>query len=69
MLLLDKETGSIIEINDLVALINPLNNSILAQDQAGQEEQDPEEFEKKNLAFPSGESLPRYWLDENYRNA
>lgn len=68
MLLQDKETGSMIEINDIVALINPLEQAVLAQDQEGQEEQDPEKFEKKNLVFPSGESLPRCWVDENYQN-
>jgi hypothetical protein len=69
MLLQEKETGSVIEINDLLALINPVKSTILGQDQLGQEEQDPEEFEKKNLVFPSGESLPRCWIDENYRDA
>lgn len=69
MLLQEKETGNIIEINDLLALINPVKSTILGQDQLGQEEQDPEEFEKKNLVFPSGENLPRCWIDENYRDA
>ncbi len=69
MLLQEKKTGNLIEVNDLVALINPQKSNILGQDQVGEEEQDPEEFEKKNLVFPSGESLPRCWVDENYKNA
>lgn len=68
MLLQDKETGNAIEINDLLALISPLKETVLAQGQTGEEEQEPEEFKKENLVFPSGESLPRCWVNENYRN-
>jgi hypothetical protein len=35
--------------------------------QAGEEEQDPEPIEKQNLIFPSGESLPRCWIDADYQ--
>lgn len=33
---------------------------------AGEELQDPEPFAKKELRFPSGETLPRCWLDPSY---
>jgi hypothetical protein len=69
MLLQDKETGNAVEVNDLVALISPLKSAVLAQSQVGEEEQEPEEFKKENLVFPSGESLPRCWFDENYQKA
>ncbi|UBF26320.1 acetyltransferase [Kovacikia minuta CCNUW1] len=55
------------EILDTKALIDPLENKIPIQVQAGQEEQDPESIPKQNLIFPSGESLPRCWLDADYQ--
>ncbi|BAZ15213.1 hypothetical protein NIES4071_70850 [Calothrix sp. NIES-4071] len=67
MLLQDKETGTLVEINDLQALISPNQDSVTVQDQSGQEEQDPEPLKKSNLIFPSGESLPRCWVDANYQ--
>jgi hypothetical protein len=30
--------------------------------------QDPAEFPKAELCFPSGENLPRCWIDPNYRS-
>ncbi|BDA67477.1 hypothetical protein RIVM261_080610 [Rivularia sp. IAM M-261] len=67
MLLQDKETGTLVEINDLQALISPNQDSVTVQDQSGQEEQDPEPLKKSNLIFPSGESLPRCWVDADYQ--
>jgi hypothetical protein len=66
MFLQDKESGTLVEILNVEALFSPLENTVSGQIQAGQEEQDPESFEKKNLIFPSGESLPQCWLDANY---
>jgi hypothetical protein len=31
--------------------------------------QDPEKFDKAEIEFPSGEDLPRCWLDSHYREA
>lgn len=67
MLLQEKETNSLVEVLDIEALINPAEDVISVQKQSGQEEQDPEKFEKTKLIFPSGETLPRCWLDANYR--
>ena len=69
MLLQDQETGDLIEINDLQELINPNQAEVTAQSQSGQEEQDLQPMQKKSLVFPSGENLPRCWVDANYRNA
>jgi hypothetical protein len=68
MLLQEKETGNLLEVLDIQLLIDPTEEAVPAKDQAGQEEQDPEKFAKANLVFPSGESLPRCWMDANYRN-
>ncbi|KYC36814.1 acetyltransferase [Scytonema hofmannii PCC 7110] len=67
MFLQNKQTDSLVEIRDLEALISATKNTVLGQSQQGEEEQDPEQFKKENLVFPSGENLPRCWIDENYR--
>ncbi len=69
MFLKDKQTDDLIEILDIEALFNPNKSSVSGQAQAGQEEQEPASFEKENLKFPSGELLPRCWMDENYQKA
>ncbi|AKG21602.1 hypothetical protein [Calothrix sp. 336/3] len=66
MLLQDKQNGNLVEILDIKQLFDPTKNILKGQYQAGEEEQDPEEFEKQSLIFPSGEELPRCWLDANY---
>lgn len=66
MFLHNKETGSLVKIHDLQELINPNNHQIIARSQSGEEEQDPEPTDKSNLVFPSGENLPRCWVDADY---
>jgi hypothetical protein len=67
MLLQIKNTRDLVKVNDIQELIDPYSDIVHAQDQEGQEEQDTESFKKENLVFPSGESLPRCWVDANYR--
>jgi hypothetical protein len=69
MLLHDKRKDVLVEVLDLEQLINPNQDKIVGQVQSGQEEQDPDPTPKSDLIFPSGESLPRCWMDANYRNA
>ena len=69
MLLQEKKTGKLVEVMDFESLINPMDNEITIQVQAGEEEQDPETKLKNNLVFPSGEDLPRCWLDVNYKDS
>ncbi|MBD1904589.1 acetyltransferase [Funiculus sociatus GB2-A5] len=66
MFLKDKESGSLIEIIDIQPLISPTSSAVSGRDQAGQEEQEPATYQKEKLVFPSGESLPICWMDENY---
>ncbi|MEA5570606.1 acetyltransferase [Calothrix sp. UHCC 0171] len=68
MLLQAKDNGSIIKILDIQELINPVSNTVQGQNQFGEEEQDPTNYQKQNLVFPSGENLPRCWVDADYRN-
>ena len=69
MLLQVKDSDDLVKILDIQELLDPNSDIVHGQDQEGQEEQDPDSFKKENLVFPSGETLPRCWLDANYRNA
>lgn len=68
MLLQVKDTGELVKILEIQELLDPNSDIVHAQDQEGQEEQQPDTFKKENLVFPSGEDLPRCWLDADYRN-
>ncbi|TVP63174.1 MAG: acetyltransferase [Nodularia sp. (in: Bacteria)] len=63
-----KDSGDIVKVLDFQELIDPNNNIVHAQDQLGEEEQEPDSYKKQNLIFPSGEGLPRCWIDANYRH-
>ncbi|NJR64878.1 MAG: acetyltransferase [Leptolyngbyaceae cyanobacterium CRU_2_3] len=67
MLLQDKQNGALVEILDTVALTNPADSHVPGRIQSGEEEQEPETFDKHALIFPSGESLPQCWMDAEYR--
>lgn len=69
MFLKDKETGSLIKIENVEALFKPTQQEIEGRDQDGQEEQNIASFKKSQLIFPSGESLPRCWMDADYTTA
>ena len=47
--------------------IDPNQMEIMGRVQSGEEEQEPELVQKQNLVFPSGEDLPRCWVDPEYR--
>ena len=67
MFLTDKYTGDLVQILDLEALVSPDREVVLGRDQAGQEEQEPTDYAKDQLLFPSGEPLPKCWVDVHYR--
>ena len=69
MFLKDKRSGDLVGVDDVNELCNPFRTVMLGRDQTGEEEQDPAEFEKDKLVFPSGESLPRCWLEVKTPNA
>ncbi|BAY46557.1 hypothetical protein SAMD00079811_41690 [Scytonema sp. HK-05] len=68
MLLQLKDSGELVKVIDVQELLNPNQDVVHAQQQEGQEEQQADSYKKENLVFPSGESLPRCWLDADYRN-
>ena len=67
MLLKNRDDNKLIEILEISELIDPFKEKVTGQIQAGQNEQNPESFAKKDLVFPSGENLPSCWLDSNYK--
>lgn len=67
MLLMDQQTKTLIKVMQIDDLVNPVRDQISGRRQAGEEEQPPRSFDKTQLAFPSGESLPQCWTDKNYR--
>lgn len=68
MLLKNKTSDTLVEIVDIAALVNPTEPDVTVQGQEGQEEQDPTPIAKQELFFPSGESLPRCWVDADYQS-
>jgi hypothetical protein len=68
MLLKHKQNDALIEIEDVSLLISPSEPAVSGRSQLGEEEQDPENYAKASLMFPSGEDLPRCWVDIDYRH-
>lgn len=68
MFLHSKRAGALVKVLDADELIDPSKNAIQGRIQEGEEEQEPEQFVKTDLIFPSGESLPRCWVDADYRS-
>ena len=60
-------SGSLIEILDVAALSDPCREVVSGRYHAGEELQDPLGFSKQELSFPSGEKLPRCWIDRRYK--
>lgn len=69
MYLRNTRSGDLVEIIDLEALFDPCAERVRGRYHAGEEMQEPAEFAKSELAFPSGESLPACWTDPGYRQA
>ena len=68
MLLRQKSTGHMVEVINYVDLIDLNQNQVMGCYQEGEEVQDPDNFDKQDLVFLSGEKLPRCWLDPHYRD-
>ncbi len=68
MFLKDTQSGDLVEVLDVQALVAPGQARVVGRFHAGEEMADPAWFDKSALAFPSGEALPRCWMDPGYRN-
>jgi hypothetical protein len=60
------DDDSLVEVLNLEQLWDPFAASVEGRYHAGEELQDPQPFAKGELVFPSGESLPRCWVDPAY---
>jgi hypothetical protein len=67
MYLKDKKSGDLVEVLNTKDLADPFKAAIQGRFHVGEELQDPMEFAKADLCFPSDESLPQCWLDPNYK--
>jgi len=67
MYLKHRPTGDLVEVLDLRSLIDPFREKVAGRFHAGEELQEPASFAKAELFFPSGEALPRCWIDPHYR--
>ncbi|MEN9766594.1 acetyltransferase [Vulcanococcus sp.] len=66
MFLKTQQDGSLLEVMDLKQLFDPFSACVLGRLHAGEELQEPELLLKRDLLFPSGESLPDCWIDPSY---
>jgi hypothetical protein len=69
MFLKDKNSEDLVEVLSLTDLFDPFCKQLVGRYQHGEERQDPEKFTKTALSFPSGEGLPKCWLDAHYRES
>lgn len=67
MYLKHQATGDLVEVLDVALLFDPCALTLSGRLHAGEEMQDSATFNKSDLVFPSGEKLPRCWLDAHYR--
>lgn len=61
--------GDLVEVLDLPALFDPFKGDVSGRIHAGEELGEQETFSKARLVFPSGEALPRCWIDGSYKLA
>ena len=67
MFLKHKGVGDLVEVLDVKGLVDPFQTKVAGRYHAGEEMQEPANFDKADLLFPSGESLPKCWVDPDYR--
>ena len=67
MFLKERHSGELVEVIDTEALFDPFQPAITGRYNAGEELPDPKSFAKSDLVFCSNESLPRCWVDPDYR--
>ncbi len=67
MFLLHNRTGDRVEVLDTASLFTPYMGKVHGRLHAGEEMQEPEDFDKTDLVFLSGEHLPACWTDVHYR--
>jgi hypothetical protein len=69
MFLKEKARGHLVEVLDLEELFDPVRTDFTGRLNYGEDLPDPQMFRKSEVSFPSGEALPRCWVDVHYRDA
>lgn len=69
MYLRHKDNGDLVEVLDLMVMVDPCRSELPGRYHAGEELQEPTSFSKATLLFPSGEALPRCWVDPKYKES
>jgi hypothetical protein len=67
MFLKDASSGDLVQLVDFREATDPHQHEVRVRYQAGEEQGDVVTVAKSGLVFPSGESLPKCWLDPHYR--
>lgn len=68
MLLMEKETGHLIEVLDPAEVFDPFKDSFGGRLDFGEDVAESDVFKKVSVSFPSGENLPKCWKDPHYRD-
>ena len=68
MLLMEKETGHLIEVLEPTEVYDPFKDSFSGRLDFGEDVAEHDTFKKVRVSFPSGENLPKCWKDPHYRD-
>lgn len=67
MFIKDVSSGDLAEVVNMSELCDPNATTVTVRYHAGEEAGDPIAVSKSGMRFPSGEALPKCWLDPHYR--
>ncbi len=68
MFLKERNSGDLVEVLSVSDLIDPFKETVPGRFHVGEELGEPQTFPKSDLLFPSGEPLPRCWVDPDYKS-
>ncbi|MGV6818498.1 MAG: hypothetical protein ACWA44_14675 [Thiotrichales bacterium] len=68
MFLSEKNSGHLVEVLDVAQLFDPFSKTFTGRLNYGEDLPEPQDFNKADVAFQSGEPLPKCWVDPHYRD-
>ena len=68
MFLRETKSKHLVEVMNLGDLFDPTKPGFTGRYNWGEDVPPPEQFAKSDVVFPSGEALPRCWVDVHYRD-
>lgn len=69
MFVKQKSSGHLIEVLNMQDLYDPSQSSFEGRLNIGEDLPEAEQFSKGDTIFPSGEALPKCWVDAHYRDS